>query len=88
VAFHISGTGTLKELEGRRQEAQSNKTDQAIRPGGGLAPPIDAPDPLRKYRWPLFAGMIVLLGAGAGYVGWKSRLPRATNLIGSAVMDK
>jgi hypothetical protein len=90
VSFRISGTGTLQELEGRRQEAQSNKTDPATRPGGGLAPPIEAPDPLQEYRWPLLAGMIVLLGAGAVYVTRKTRLPRATQFdqVGSYVPSR
>jgi len=77
VAFRISGTGTLEELEGRRQEVQSGKTEPATRPGGGIGPPIEAPDPLQKYRLPILAGTIVLLGAGAVYVLKKTRLPRA-----------
>jgi hypothetical protein len=81
LAFRISGTGTLQELEGRRQEAQSSKADPAIRPGGGLAPPIEAPDPLQKNRWTILAGMIVLMGVGAVYVVRKTRLPRPENSV-------
>ena len=77
VAFRISGTGTLQELEGRRQEAQSGKTDPATRPGGGLGAPIEAPDPLQKYRLPIVVGMTLLMGLGAVYVVRKTRLPRA-----------
>ena len=76
VAFRISGVGTLEELEGRRQEAQSGKTDPATRPGGGIGPPIEAPDPLQKYRLPILAGAIVLMGGGAAYVVKKTRLAR------------
>jgi len=76
VAFRVFGTGSLQELEGRRQEAQGGKTDPAIRPGGGLAPPIEAPDPLQEYRLPILAGITVLMATGAVYVGRKTRLPR------------
>jgi hypothetical protein len=90
VAFRISGTGTLQELEGRRQEAQRNKADPPARPGGGLGPPIEAPDPLQKNRWTILAGVIVLMGAGAIYVTRKTRLPRATNFdqVGSYVPSR
>ena len=36
------------------------------RPGGGLGAPIDAPDALQKYRWPILFGFAVLLAVG----GW------------------
>jgi hypothetical protein len=77
MAFRISGTGTLEELEGRRHQAQSGKADLATRPGGGLGPPIEAPDPLQKYRLPILAGVFVIMGVGAVYVVRKTRLPRA-----------
>jgi len=77
VAFRISGMGTLEELEGRRQDARSSKADPATRPGGGIGPPIEAPDPLQKYRLPILAGTTVLMGAGAAYVVKKTRLARA-----------
>ena len=38
------------------------------RPGGGLGPPIDAPDPLEKYRWYILGGFAVMLAAGAVYI--------------------
>jgi hypothetical protein len=77
VAFRISGTGALQELEGRRQEAQSGKTDQATRPGGGLGPPVQAPDPLQEHRLAILSGMIVLLGMGAAYVVRRAKRARA-----------
>jgi hypothetical protein len=36
------------------------------RPGGGLGVPIDAPDALQKYRWPILFGFAALLAIG----GW------------------
>ena len=38
------------------------------RPGGGLGPPIDAPDPLQKYRWWILAGLAGILVIGGVYV--------------------
>ncbi len=73
IAFRISGTGTLEELRGRRQEAQSTKTTPANGPGGGLGPPIEAPDPLQKYRWQTLSAITVLTVSGAIYVTRKTR---------------
>jgi hypothetical protein len=36
------------------------------RPGGGLGVPIDAPDALQKYRWPILGAFALLLAIG----GW------------------
>ena len=38
------------------------------RPGGGLGPPTDAPDPLHSYRWPILAGLSIVLFCGAVFV--------------------
>jgi hypothetical protein len=69
LGFTISGTGTISDspqqvAAGAAQQQGSNET----RPGGGLGPPIDAPDPLSKYRWPIIGAFLVLLGVGAWYV--------------------
>jgi hypothetical protein len=65
VTFRVSGVGTLEELRGRRKEAQESEKVQAPRPGGGLGPPIDAPDPLHRQRWPILVGLTVLIGLAA-----------------------
>ena len=73
LAFKLSGTGTLPG------EGQAGGGGQAMggaqtangrdnRPGGGLGAPIDAPDPLEKYRWPILGGFVAVLAAGALYV--------------------
>ena len=77
LAFRITGTGTLEELEGRRHAKQADDTDTATRPGGGLGPPIEEPDPLQKYRWQILAGLAVLLVSGAAHVARKTKLARA-----------
>jgi hypothetical protein len=77
LAFRISGTGTLEELQGRRKQAQGDQTAPKERAGGGLGPPIEAPDPLQQYRGQILAGLTVLLVAGVVYVVRKTRLPHA-----------
>ena len=60
LAFTISGTGTISDQPaqatgGGPQSGPMNENPQteSNRPGGGLGAPIDAPDPLEKYRWPI-----------------------------------
>jgi hypothetical protein len=45
------------------------------RPGGGLGPPIDAPDPLEKFRWYILGGFGIVLAAGAIYIASRSKAP-------------
>ena len=56
-----------------------------MRPGGGLGPPIDAPDPLDKYRWPILGGFLVLLAGGAIFIS--RRQPRAARVPDFAPSD-
>jgi hypothetical protein len=78
--FRISGTGTLNEPGDDSQGAPHPVEDQIAipfgrdsRPGGGLGPPIDAPDPLERYRWYIVSGFALLLAAGAIYITNRSR---------------
>jgi hypothetical protein len=66
LAFKISGEGMLQQREQGGEQGQSAAADN--RPGGGLGPPIDAPDPLQKYRWYILGGFALVLAAGAVYV--------------------
>jgi hypothetical protein len=78
LAFKISGEGTLET--GQESSAQGSSEGQQSsaggatgaqsnnRPGGGLGPPIDAPDPLQKYRWWILGGFAALLVIGGVYV--------------------
>ena len=78
LAFKISGTGTLSEA---REDSEGGPPSgnngpaagRDARPGGGLGPPIDAPDPLEKYRWYILGGFAVILAAGAVYITKRSR---------------
>ena len=86
LAFNISGEGKLESGQQRRTQRlgageQSSAGDapgpQAnSRPGGGLGPPIDAPDPLQKYRWWILSGSAAVLLIGGIYVA--SRQPATT----------
>ena len=38
-----------------------------------LGPPIDAPDPLEKYRWYILGGLAAALAAGAFYITNRSK---------------
>ncbi len=78
LAFKISGEGVLsgaqengaaqgsgggEQTSGPAPGAQANNG-----PGGGLGPPIDAPDPLQKYRWWILGGFATVLLIGGVYV--------------------
>jgi hypothetical protein len=76
--FTISGTGTLAEAGDDSQGSPTPAGSGAVagrdsRPGGGLGPPIDAPDPLEKYRWFILGGFAVVLTAGGIYIAGRSR---------------
>jgi hypothetical protein len=83
LAFKISGTGTMSdEAEetkgGGASPVGGAQTSGAVagrdsRPGGGLGPPIDAPDPLEKYRWYILGGFGIVLAAGAIYIASRSK---------------
>jgi hypothetical protein len=77
LAFKVSGTGTLPE-EGGSESANGQVGGPQVsgredRPGGGLGPPIDAPDPLDKYRWYFLGAFAVILAGGAIYISGRSR---------------
>jgi hypothetical protein len=78
LAFKITGEGMLQAP----QEAGQSSADQGQasgsaqsnnRPGGGLGPPIDAPDPLQKYQWWILAGLAAALVIGGVYVASKQQ---------------
>jgi hypothetical protein len=63
LAFKVAGEGTLEGAGGGESGGQT-----ANRPGGGLGPPIDAPDPLQKYRWWILGGFAAVLVIGGIFV--------------------
>jgi hypothetical protein len=74
MAFKLSGEGTLAspaDEEGQQSQAPPSSSSSAQnenRPGGGLGPPIDAPDPLQKYRWWILGGFAAVLIVGGVFV--------------------
>jgi hypothetical protein len=74
LAFKITGEGTLQSRNenagapGEATAGQGGSAQAESRPGGGLGPPIDAPDPLQKYRWWILGGFAAVLVVGGVYV--------------------
>jgi hypothetical protein len=69
MAFKLGGEGTLAApAEEGGEQRQGAPAQSENRPGGGLGPPIDAPDPLQKYRWYILGGFAGVLIVGGVYV--------------------
>ena len=71
TAFKLSGEGTLAaqaEDGGTQANTQEPPAQTESRPGGGLGPPIDAPDPLQKYRWWILGGFAAVLIVGGIFI--------------------
>jgi hypothetical protein len=87
LSFKLSGTGTLA-AEGSGgggggnsggSSSMGQNAESRSGPGGGLGPPIDAPDPLQKYRWPIIGGFVLVLAGGAFYMTKRQRAALASN---------
>jgi hypothetical protein len=89
LAFTISGTGTISESPAEAASGAPQGQGQAQgrdnRPGGGLGPPTDAPDPLQQYRWPILIGFALVLAAGAWVV--MKRQPTTVGTTPASVVD-
>jgi len=68
LAFKVSGEGVLQARQENAGAPNDGGSAQGDRPGGGLGPPIDAPDPLQKYRWWILGGFAAALVVGGVYV--------------------
>ncbi len=78
LGFTLKGNGVITEGPAETASGAAQQQDQQAQgrdgrpaenrpmPGGGLGAPIDAPDPLQKYRWPILGGFALLLALG----GW------------------
>ena len=86
LSFDLSGTGTLAPEGGgpsaggsAGSSSMGQNPEARSGPGGGLGPPIDAPDPLQKYRWPIIGGFVLVLAGGAFYMTKRQRAALASN---------
>jgi len=86
LSFTLKGTGVITEAPGetasnaaqqqdQQQSTQGQPQGRDNRPGGGLGPPIEAPDALQQYRWPILAGFAILLAVGAWVVTKRQPAP-------------
>jgi hypothetical protein len=77
LAFKVSGEGVLEsrqEGDGSQGSAAASQGGQTqARPGGGLGPPIDAPDPLQRYRWWILGGCAAVLVLGGIFVAYRQQ---------------
>ena len=101
LAFKVSGQGMLEtrregnSSQGSEEGAQSSPPEAAgtgaqatNRPGGGLGPPIDAPDPLQKYEWWILGGLAAALVIGGVYVASRQQsAARAAHLKAGSVVS-
>jgi hypothetical protein len=72
LGFTVSGAGVLaseNDQGGSPGAALGGpQTSSESRPGGGLGPPTDSPDPLNQWRWYILGGFVAMLGFGAIYM--------------------
>jgi hypothetical protein len=89
LAFTISGTGTISESPAQvasgAAQGQGQGQGRDNRPGGGLGVPIDAPDALQKYRWPILGGFAIVLAVGAWVV--MKRQPATVAVPAASIAD-
>ncbi len=87
LGFTVQGTGTINESPQQTASGaaqQENQPGRDNRPGGGLGAPIDSPDALQKYRWPILAAFALLLALG----GWMVTKRQTAPSTGSASAPK
>jgi len=94
LSFTLNGTGTITESPGQTASGAAQQQDQQQpqgrdnRPGGGLGVPIDAPDALQKYRWPILFGFAVLLAIGGWVVTKRQGAPELQYCLSCGAVGK
>jgi hypothetical protein len=73
MAFKLAGEGTLQTPSDEGGQSGGSSAQGDNRPGGGLGPPIDAPDPLQKYRWWILGGFAAALVIGGVVVATRQQ---------------
>ncbi len=86
LAFKITGEGELAQpVDNANGGGGESASAQPNGPGGGLGPPIDAPDPLQKYRWWILGGIAAVLIVGGVIVASRQQ---AANRAAARAMGK
>lgn len=80
LAFQVSGEGMLQQAQ-EQQGGGAGSTAGDTRPGGGLGAPIDAPDPLDKYRVYILIGFGAILVGGAVFIVLRARSVKVTGAM-------
>jgi hypothetical protein len=65
LGYTLTGTGTISEEPAKVAAGAAQQQGGENRPGGGLGAPIEAPDPLDKFRWYILGGFALILAIGA-----------------------
>lgn len=96
LGFTLRGQGVITESPGetasgaaQQEQAQPQGSENRSgdnRPGGGLGVPIDAPDALQQYRWPILGGFALLLAIGGWIVTKRQTAPPAATASASPVV--
>src|SRR5208282_2557273 len=91
LAFTLKGNGVITEspgetASGAAQQEQAQPQGRDNRPGGGLGAPIDAPDALQQYRWPILGGFALLLAIGGWIVTKRQTSPAVAAASASPVV--
>ncbi len=89
LGFTLKGNGVITEspgetASGAAQQEQAQPQGRDNRPGGGLGAPIDAPDALQQYRWPILGGFALLLAIGGWIVTKRQTSPSPSGAAASA----
>lgn len=80
LGYTLSGTGTISDEPAKVAAGAAQQSGSGNGPGGGLGAPIEAPDPLDKFRWYILGGFALILAGGA-YVVMR-RHPQAAGASG------
>lgn len=78
LTFDVSGEGMLQQAQ---EQQGGGNTAGDTRPGGGLGAPIDAPDPLDKYRVYILGGFGAILVGGAVFIVLRARSVKVTGAL-------
>jgi hypothetical protein len=81
LGFTLTGTGTISDEPAKVAAGAAQQQGGENRPGGGLGAPIEAPDPLDKFRWYILGGFAIILAIGAFVV--MRRQPEAATAPGT-----